>query len=196
MASQTQMTEPRSAENVLALLEKAEKDEQGLPPVHRWQPDHQADIDIRIARDGRWYHEGSVIRREAMVRVFSTILRREGDDYFLVTPAEKLRIVVEDAPFVAVALEQVVDRGVAKLVFTTNVGATVVADARHPLRVETDPATGEPSPYLRVRDNLEALLGRNVFYQLVELAEQVQHQGEPWLAVRSDGEQFLVGPLG
>lgn len=189
------MSDARSADDILALLEKAEKDEQGLPPVHRWKPDYQADIDIRIARDGAWYHEGSVIRREAMVRVFSTILRREGDDYFLVTPVEKLRIVVEDAPFLAVSLERINDRGSDKLVFTTNVGATVVADARHPLRVEIDAATGEPSPYLRVRDNLEALLSRNVFYQLVELAEPVQHDGEPWLAVISDGQQFLIGRL-
>lgn len=189
------MSERRSADDVLALLEKAEQDEQGLPPVHRWHPEHVGDIDIRIARDGRWYHEGSVIRREAIVRVFSTILRREGEDYFLVTPAEKLRIVVEDAPFVAVSLEQVDDCGTPKLVFTTNVGTTVVAGERHPLRVETDAATGEPSPYLHVRDNLEALLARNVFYELVELAEPVQHEQEPWLAVTSDSRQFLLGRL-
>lgn len=189
------MSGTRSADDILALLEKAEKDEQGLPPVHRWHPDYQADIDMRIARDGRWYYQGSPINREAMVRVFSTILRREGDAYFLVTPVEKLGIIVEDAPFVAVRLEPVTDRGVDKLIFTTNVGATVVAGARHPLRVETDPVTGEPSPYLRVRDNLDALLSRTVFYQLVELAEPVTHEGARWLAAESDGERFLIGRL-
>ncbi len=185
----------RKPDDILALLQKAEKDAQGLPPVHRWQPDYQADIDMRIARDGRWYYLGTPINRAPMVRLFSTIIRREGDDYFLVTPVEKLRIQVDDAPFVAVSLEVVQDEGRQKLVFTTQVGSTVVAGPRHPLRVETDPQTGEPAPYLRVRDNLEALLSRNVFYQLVEQAAPVHHEGESWLATESDGERFLIGRL-
>lgn len=185
----------RKPDDILALLQKADKDEQGLPPVHRWHPEYQADIDMRIARDGRWYYLGTPINRAAMVRLFSTIIRREGDDYFLVTPVEKLRIQVDDAPFVAVSLEAVQDEGRQKLVFTTQVDGTVIAGERHPLRVETDPQTGEPAPYLRVRDNLEALLSRNVFYQLVDMAVPVQHNGESWLAIESDGERFLIGRL-
>lgn len=188
------MSESRKPDDILELLEKAEKDQQGLPPVHKWEPDRQLDIDMRIARDGTWYYQNSPIRRERMVKLFSTILRRDGDDYFLVTPVEKLGIRVDDAPFVATELE-VVDDAERKLLFTTNVGATVLADAEHPVRVRTDPETGEPSPYVLVRDNLWALIGRNVFYRLVELAEEIERDGQRWLAVRSDGELFPVGPL-
>ena len=185
----------RKPDDILALLEKANKDEQGLPPVHRWHPEYQADIDMRIARDGRWYYLGTPINRAAMVRLFSTIIRREADDYFLVTPVEKLRIQVEDAPFVAVSLEAVEDEGRQKLVFTTQVGTTLVAGPRHPLRVEIDPQTGEPAPYVLVRDNLEALLSRTVFYQLVDMAAPVRYQDESWLAIDSDGQRFLIGRL-
>src|SRR5699024_9694486 len=146
-------------DELLALLEKAEQDEQGLPPVHQWHPERRADIDMRIARDGTWYYQGSSIDRPRMVRLFSTILLREDDDYFLITPVEKLRIQVDDAPFVAIDVEQVD----GKLVFLTNVDSHVVADDAHPIRVETDERSGEPSPYLLVRDNLHALISRRAF---------------------------------
>src|SRR5690606_2734965 len=98
-----------------------------------------------------------------MVKLFATILLREGDDYFLITPVEKLRIQVDDAPFVATGVDKVTGDGAEKLVFTTNLDTHVVAGARHPLRVDTDPDSGAPRPYLHVRDNLEALIARNVF---------------------------------
>lgn len=183
------------AEELLALLEKAEQDEQGLPPVHKWNPERHDDIDMRIARDGTWYYQGSPIERHRMVKLFSTILLREGDDYFLVTPVEKLRIQVDDVPFVATGVERVSGDGPDKLVFTTNVDGHVVAGDKHPLRVETNPETGEPSPYVHVRDNLEALIARNVFYQLVDWARQEERDGATVLVVESDGHAFELGRL-
>ncbi|WP_284456117.1 DUF1285 domain-containing protein [Alloalcanivorax xenomutans] len=182
-----------SADSLLALLEKAERDEQGLPPVHQWHPEHQGESRMRIARDGTWYYQQSPIERERMVRLFSTILLREGDDYFLITPVEKLRIEVDDAPFVATDVQRVKDDGVDKLVFTTNVGTHVVAGERHPLRIEHDPDSGEPSPYLHVRDNLEALISRNMFYQLVEWAGHEERDGVTHLYIDSDGARFSLG---
>jgi len=166
----------------------------GPPPVHLWNPPFCGDIDMRIARDGSWFYMGSPIGRKALVRLFSGILRREGDDYFLVTPVEKVGIRVEDAPFVAVSL-QVEGRGEDQLLrFTTQVGDEVVAGSEHPLRVELNPLTQEPAPYLHVRANLEALVHRNVFYQLVELAQPRLIDGRSWLGVWSLGVFFPLGP--
>ena len=156
----------------------------GLPPVHLWNPAHSGEIDIVIKRDGRWFHEGSPIGREALVRLFSTILRKDPDGTYLVTPVEKLRIVVEDAPFIAVR----VDREGKALKFRTNVGDEVAAGPEHPIRVETGD-DGEPRPYLHVRGGLEALISRPVFYELVEIAEQRGAE----LGVTSDGVWFPLG---
>ena len=161
----------------------------GLPPVHLWNPAYSGEIDIVIKRDGRWLHEGAVIGREAMVRLFSTILRKDPDGFWLVTPVEKLRISVEDAPFIAVR----VDRDGDKLRFLTNVGDEVVADADHPIRVEVS-ADGEPRPYLRVRGGLEALISRAVFYELVEMAEDRDTPEGRRLAIESGGVWFALGP--
>lgn len=144
----------------------------GPPPVESWNPPLCGDIDIRIARDGTWYHEGGVIARLELVRLFSDLLKREGDEYFLVTPVEKWRIQVEDAPFVIVALgcERDAD-GMQQLVFATNVGDSVIAGPEHPLRIECDPGGRGATPYLRVRRNLDGLLSRPVYYQLADIAE-------------------------
>lgn len=164
----------------------------GLPPVHLWNPAHCGDIDIRIGRDGTWRHEGSPIGREALVRLFSTILRRDPDGFHLVTPVEKMRIVVEDAPFVAVR----VDREGQALRFLTNVGDVVEAGPDNAIRVEVDPETGEPRPYLHVRRGLEALIARPVFYELVEMATERDAGDGPSLGVESNGAWFLIGPAG
>ena len=177
-------TAPAALSGVAAAAEQAKG--RGLPPVHLWNPAHCGDIDIRIRRDGSWLHEGAPITREALVRLFSTVLRKDPDGYCLVTPVEKLRIVVEDAPFTAVR----VDRAGEALRFLTNVGDTVEAGPENPLRVETDPATGEPAPYVHVRRGLEARLTRPVFYELAEMAEA--HEGE--LRVTSNGVWFSLGP--
>ena len=163
----------------------------GLPPVHLWHPEHCGEIDIVIRANGQWVHEGSPIGREALVRLFSTVLRLDPDGYHLVTPVEKLRISVEDAPFVAVRVEAVAaDRGPV-LRFTTNVGDEVDADAEHPIRVETDRESGEPRPYLMVRRGLEALIARPVFYELVDMASE--RPGDDDLSVESAGTRFALG---
>lgn len=154
----------------------AQIEDKRLPPVHQWHPELCGDIDIRIARDGRWFHEGTPIRRQRMVDLFATILRKDADgEFYLVTPVEKLRIQVDDAPFVAIDVDVAGDGREQVLLFTTNVGDQVVADAEHPLRIAEDPDTGEPSPYVMVRAGLEALINRATFYRLVE--HVCDHQG-------------------
>jgi hypothetical protein len=169
----------------------------GLPPVHLWHPAHCGEIDIVIRRDGLWFHEGSPIGREALVRLFSTVLRKDPDGFHLVTPAEKMRISVEDAPFIAVRVDEIVgDDGRKTLRFLTNVGDSVDAGPDHAIRVETDAETGEPRPYLHVRRGLEALIARAVFYELAELADERLVDGEPTLGVESDGVWFAISPPG
>ena len=169
----------------------------GLPPVHLWNPAHSGQIDIVIGRTGLWFHEGRPIGREAMVRLFSTILRKDPDGFHLVTPVEKMRITVEDAPFVAVRVDQIrdeADRSVLR--FLTNIGDEVDAGPENPIRVEVDPETGEPRPYVHVRRGLEALIARPVFYEIAELAEERALPGGPTLCVESGGAWFPVAPPG
>jgi uncharacterized protein len=161
----------------------------GLPPVHLWNPAHTGEIDIVIKPDGRWVHEGVTISREALVRLFSTVLRKDPDGIYLVTPVEKLRITVEDAPFVAVR----VDRDGDALKFLTNVGDEVEAGPDNAIRVEIG-EDGEPRPYLHVRRGLEALIARPVFYELVEMAEPRDTPDGETLGVGSNGAWFAVGP--
>ena len=163
----------------------------GLPPVHLWNPAHSGEIDIVIQKDGAWRHEGALIGREALVRLFSTVLRKDPDGYWLVTPVEKMKITVEDAPFVAVR----VDRDGDVLRFVTNVGDEVVAGPEHAIRVETA-LDGEPRPYLHVRRGLEALIGRAVFYELVAMAQERATPQGPQLGVSSGGAWFPLGPAG
>ena len=155
--------------------------------MHLWHPEHCGDIDILIRADGVWMHEGSPIGRVELVRLFSTVLRKDPDGYHLVTPAEKLKIEVEDLPFRAVAMQS--NKGV--LTFTTDVGDVVEAGAEHPIIVETDAATGEPAPRVHVRGDLWARIARPVFYELVDLAEAAEGR----LRVRSGGEAFVLGEL-
>lgn len=150
--------------------------ERKLPPVESWNPSHCGDGAMRIARDGTWFHEGSPIGRPAMVRLFSTILRREPDGSFaLVTPVEKLTIEVEDAPFVAVELKSEGESENRTLAFRLNTGDLVVAAADHPLRFE--PGEDGPHPYLEVRKGLDALIARPVYYELANLA--LAEEGDP-----------------
>lgn len=166
----------------------------GPPPVHLWNPPFTGDIDIRIARDGTWYHEGGPIKRPALVRLFASILRREGDDYFLVTPVEKNRITVEDAPFIAIDFETAEENGEPVLIFETNVGDTVRASAENAISVTIDPDTGEPSPYIHVRRDLHALIDRKSFYRLADLAEPTQTATGEQMTIRSGGTAFTIGP--
>ncbi len=160
-----------------------------------WNPSRSGEIDIRIAADGTWYHEGRAFQRDALLRLFANVLRREGDDYYLVTPAEKLRIRVDDAPFVAGLVERVDEGGRAAIVLTTNTGERIPLDADHPLRIETDPHSGEPRPYLRLRDGLDALIGRGAFYDLIQLADENERDGRRVLEIKSLGTSFEIGSL-
>lgn len=159
----------------------------------KWQPENKGKIDIRIAVDGTWYHEGRAFQRAALTKLFATVLCKENSDYFLLTPAEKLLIRVDDAPFVATILEQIDDGKNKALVFTTNLGERIVADAQHPIRVEIDSANDEPRPYIHVRDGLEALIGRNAFYDLVNMAAEQERDGHRFLTITSMGTEFILG---
>ncbi|QLQ12170.1 MAG: DUF1285 domain-containing protein [Brevundimonas sp.] len=172
----------------LAAIAAAAGATRGVAPVERWDPAHCGEIDILIRADGIWMHEGSPIGRAEMVRLFSTVLRKDADGYCLVTPVEKLGIRVEDLPFRAVAMEA----GGDILRFVTDVGDLVEAGPDHPLVVQTDPATGEPAPRLHVRGDLWARVVRSVFYELVERAAVVDET----LTVASGGVMFALGPRG
>jgi hypothetical protein len=176
-----------SAENIAASVSAATRGK-GLPPVHLWNPPFCGDLDIRIARDGTWFYLGTPIGRPALVKLFSSILKKEAGKYYLVTPVEKVGIQVDDAPFVAVD----VDHRDGDLHFTTQVGDTMIAGPDHPIRVERDPETGEPSPYVLVRSNLEALIDRKSFYRLVDLGLHEIWKGESWFGLRSQSTFFPV----
>ncbi|MEX0306400.1 MAG: DUF1285 domain-containing protein [Ruegeria sp.] len=159
---------------------------QGLPPVHLWNPPFCGDLDIRIAKDGTWIYLGSPINRVELVKLFSSILKKEEGKYFLVTPVEKVGITVEDAPFIAVDFDQTGGGETQQLTFTTQVGDTATAGPDHPIRIVFDLDTDEPSPYILVRANLEARIDRKSFYRMVEIASH--HDG--WFGVWSDGQFF------
>lgn len=168
---------------------KANSSGDGLPPVESWNPQNCANMQMQILRDGTWLHDGKPIVRPALVKLFSTILRKDDDGQtWLVTPVEKVKVEVELAHFIAT----LADRDENSLYFTTNVGDVVRADEKHPIWVETDPQTKAPQPYIRVRGRLDALLARPVFYQLVEWAKEKQQQ----LGVSSQGCFFPLGPKG
>lgn len=165
-----------------------------LPPIHLWHPACLGDMDLIIKADGTWHHEGRRIEREALIRLFSRILRREEDgEYYLVTPVEKFRIQVEDAPFHAVIMDVTENDGQQELVFHTQQGDRVRADSEHPIRVVH--AGDEPRPYVRVRDALDALISRNLFYQMVEIAQQRSEGSTLKLGVESAGVWFELGEL-
>ncbi len=160
-----------------------------------WDPPLQGDLDMEITRDGTWFYYGSPIRRKPLVKLFSRVLRREADQrFYLVTPVEKRRIRVVDAPFVAV---EVIASGAGReqwLSFRTNVDDLVTADESHPISVVTDAETGEPAPYVRVRGALDALIARPVFYELVELGVEETVDGARLYGVWSGGRFFAIGP--
>ena len=180
------MDNPKSGLNAVAEAAK-QAPGKGLPPVHLWHPEHCGDIDIVIRADGVWMHEGSPIGRKGLVRLFSTVLRKDPDGYHLVTPVEKLKITVEDLPFRAVAVRREGDA----LIFTTDVGDEVRAGEDDPIVVETDPTTGEPAPRIHVRRDLWARIARSVFYEMVEMAQEVDGR----LVVRSGGQVFSLGAV-
>lgn len=183
-----------SAEGLAASAQAVSK--KGPPPVHLWNPPFCGDIDMRIARDGTWFYQGSPIGRAGLVRLFSGILKREDGKYFLVTPVEKVGITVDDAPFVATDFTAEGTGRDQRLTFTTHVGEEVTADEDHTIRIDRDPATGEPSPYIHIRAGLEALIDRKSFYRLVDLCVHEVHDGKDWFGLWSSGRFFPVIPSG
>ncbi len=164
----------------------------GPAPVHLWHPPYCGEIDIRISRNGRWFHEGNPIRRHGLVQLFSSLLRLEPDGrHVLVTPLEMLGIVVEDCPFVAQLLEVSNPGGQQELQFILNTGERVSAGADHAIVVEG--GAEEPHPVLMVRDGLKALITRSVFYELVQLAKESELKGRRVLTVASQGSRFELG---
>jgi hypothetical protein len=179
-----------TAEGIAAAARTVGK--RGLPPVHLWNPEFCGDLDMRIARDGTWFYLGTPIGRKELVRLFSTIIRKDGDDYFLVTPVEKVGITVDDAPFVAVDFEVSKPGPDQQVIFTTNVGDSFIAGPDNPIRVSHDTKTDEPSPYVLVRANLEALIDRKSFYRLVDIGTHHVIDGKDWFGIWSGGAFFPV----
>ncbi|HQU67992.1 MAG TPA: DUF1285 domain-containing protein [Albidovulum sp.] len=181
-----------SAENLASAAKSAGK--KGPPPVHLWNPPFCGDLDMEIRRDGTWFYLGTPIGRYPLVKLFSSIIRKDGDAYFLVTPVEKVGIRVADAPFVAVDANASGSGRDQSITFTTNVEDEVTAGTDHPIRVTRDPKTGEPSPYVLIRRNLEALIDRKTFYRLIELGAHHEVAGISWFGLWSGGEFFPVIP--
>ena len=166
----------------------------GPPPVHLWNPPFCGDLDMRIARDGTWFYLGTPIGRAPLVKLFSSIIRKDGDDYFLVTPVEKVGIIVDDAPFVAVDFD-VENKGLNQIInFRTHVGDEAIARKDNPIRVVRDKETGEPSPYILIRKNLEALIDRKCFYRLIVLGSIQDFEGTNWFGIRSSEIFFPIIP--
>lgn len=176
------------------LLASQQQSTSSLPPVHLWHPEFSGDIDIRVDREGRWFHEGGEIKRPALVKLFASILICEEGSYFLVTPVEKWRIQVELAPLFVVSATRELRDGLQAIVLTTRTEDVVVVDAQHPLRVDWMPHLEQPLPLVTVRDNLTALISRNVFYQLVEWATEESDiiEGEE-MSLSSMGKRFSLG---
>jgi uncharacterized protein len=166
----------------------------GPPPVHLWNPPFCGDLDMRIASDGTWFYLNTPIGRSALVKLFASVLKREGDKYYLVTPVEKCGITVEDAPFMAVEMK--VESGPAGRIlnFRTNVDDWVACGPDHRLRFEPEPDTGGLKPYIHVRRELWAKVTRALFYDLVELGEEREIAGERMFGVASGREFFVMAP--
>jgi hypothetical protein len=166
----------------------------GPPPVHLWNPPFCGDLDMRIATDGTWYYLKTPIGRHALVKLFASVLKREGEQYFLVTPVEKVGITVDDAPFMAVELNIEQGEGGRVLHFRTNVDDWVACGPGHALRFEPEPNTGGLKPYLHVRRELWAKVSRALFYDLVDMGEERDLDGVAMFGIVSGGEFFPMVP--
>ncbi len=171
-----------------AITASLPREKRGPPPVEQWNPPFCGDIDMRIAADGTWFYQKTPIGRQALVKLFASVVKREGDKYFLVTPVEKVGIVVEDAPFLAVEMR----RAGANLSFRTNMDEWIDAGPEHPLRFEAEPETTGMKPYVLVRRNLWAKVTRALFYDLVEAGEERVVDGVAKFGVASGGAFFAM----
>jgi len=173
---------------------EAAEGKSGLPPIERWNPPFCGDIPMRVAADGVWFYDGTPIGRAALVRLFSTVLKREGDEHFLVTPVEKVRIEVEDAPFQAVRVDAA-QAGEPALDLTTNMGDRIELGPDRPLAMRAAKGADGLAPYAEVRAGLEARLTRSVLFELVELGEERETDGGRVLGVVSRGAFLPLGPV-
>ncbi|QLF70995.1 DUF1285 domain-containing protein [Peteryoungia desertarenae] len=188
------------AAGLAAMISRAQAQTAGakgsLPPVDRWEPAFCGDLDMEIRADGTWFYMGTPIGREALVRLFSTVLRKDADGKtYLVTPVEKVGIRVQDAHFVAVEMTASAQDDQQVLTFRTNVGDVVEAGPEHPLRFVFEGEDHALKPYLHVRGRLEALVSRAVMYDLVELGEPVEIEGKAMFAIRSGSAVFPIMPM-
>jgi hypothetical protein len=183
----------RGAADLQAIIAQAVNPERGLPPVDKWNPPFCGDIDMEVRSDGTWFYMGTPIGRAPLVRLFSTVLRKDEDGKtYLVTPVEKVGIRIADAPFVAVEMAVTEENGEQALTVRTNVGDVVRVDGDHPLRFEIEKETGGLKPYVLVRGRLEAVFSRALMYDLVAMCEDVEIDGVTWFAARSGGSVFPV----
>ncbi|MGO4571380.1 DUF1285 domain-containing protein [Microvirga sp. 2TAF3] len=192
------MTDPNASAQSSALSRLAEAlgadgTRKGLPPVERWNPAYCGEIDMRIAADGSWHYMGTLINRPALVRLFSTVLRKDPERYVLVTPVERVGIVVDDAPFLAVEMAVEGDEEERQIAFRTNVDDLVQVGPDHPLRFEQD-AGGGVKPYVKVRGDLWALVTRSLAFDLIDLGEERVLDNEALYGVRAGGAFFPIAP--
>jgi hypothetical protein len=181
------------AKGLETIYEFSKKEKNSLPPVDKWNPEFCGDIDMKIMKNGKWFYMGTEIKRPAMVKLFSGILRLDSDNcYYLVTPVEKVRISVEDAPFIATSLISENKDNINHLYFITNVNEKILLTKNNPLEIKINNITEEPSPYIFVRKNLKALISRSVFYELIELATKKNIDGKDCLVLASAGEVFKL----
>ena len=167
-----------------------------LPPVHLWNPPLCENVEMRIDREGRWFFMNSPIGRKRMVKLFSKVLRLDDDgEYYLVTPVEKIRIEVEERPFLIIDYQVTTENKRQLISFETNTGDMFLLDKEHPITVSTNPKTGEPKPYILVRSNLEGIISRNIYYKLVEMSYIKKENNENIFLLKSNNQTFEIGRL-
>ena len=170
----------------------SKRKKKGIPPVEKWNPPFCGDIDMHILRNGKWTYMGSEIKRPAMIKLFSNIIRLDEDGhYYLVTPVEKVRIKVDDVPFVAVSMTKTEDEGINCLSFMTNVQDEVMLSKENPIEIVIND-NDEPSPYIIVRKNLKALISRSVYYDLINMAEEEMIDDKKFLVIKSNNTSFKL----
>ncbi|PCI05768.1 MAG: hypothetical protein COB78_04040 [Hyphomicrobiales bacterium] len=193
MSKEKQYSSENGLAGLQALVERGDGSKKGLPPVERWEPDFCGDLDMVIKSDGTWFYMGTPIGRQALVKLFSTVLRKDEDGKtYLVTPVEKIGITVEDAHFVAVEMNVHEEDGESVLTFRTNVGDIVTVGPDNPLRFVIVPDNDGVKPYIRVRGRLEAVLARPVMYELIALGQEIEVNGQVMFAVQSKGEIYPI----
>ena len=170
----------------------SKRKKKGIPPVEKWNPPFCGDIDMHILRNGKWTYMGSEIKRPAMIKLFSNIIRLDEDGhYYLVTPVEKVRIKVDDVPFVAVSMNKTTEKGIDSLSFVTNVQDEVVLSKENPIEIVIND-NDEPSPYITIRKNLKALISRSVYYDLINMAEEEIIEDKKFLVIKSNNTLFKL----